>query len=62
MELGVGKIASREFLKPAAQLYEHLECWNKLSLVLRKPVFGVSDQVNKNGTVQPQKMARDLKF
>ena len=30
-----------------------------MSLVVRKPVFGVSDQVR---SVQPQKMARGLKF
>ena len=33
MELGVGKIASREVLKPAAQLCKQLECWNKLILI-----------------------------
>ena len=32
-----------------------------MSLVLRKPVFGVS-RSHKNGSVQPQKMARGLKF
>ena len=30
-----------------------------MSLLVRKPVFGVSDQVR---VVQPQKMARGLKF
>ena len=29
---------------------------------MRKPVFGVSDQLQKNRAVQPQKMARGLKF
>ena len=34
-----------------------------MSLVVRKLVFGVSDQVrNTNRSVQPQKMARGLKF
>ena len=33
-----------------------------MSLVLRKPVFGVSDQSDTNRAVQPQKMARGLKF
>ena len=33
-----------------------------MSLVVRKPVFGVSDLVRHNRSVQPQKMARDLKF
>ena len=35
---------------------------NKLSLVVRKPVFGVSDQVRHKPAVQPQEMARGLKF
>ena len=29
---------------------------------MRKPVFGVSDQSHKNRAVQPQKIARGLKF
>ena len=29
---------------------------------MRKPVFGVSDQERKKRAVQPQKMARGLKF
>ena len=29
---------------------------------MRKPVFGVSDKSNTNQAVQPQKMARGLKF
>ena len=29
---------------------------------MRKPVFGVSDQVDTNRAVQRQEMARDLKF
>ena len=29
---------------------------------MRKPVFGVSDQSDTNWAVQPQKMARGLKF
>ena len=29
---------------------------------MRKPVFGVSDQSDTNRAVQPQKMARGLKF
>ena len=29
---------------------------------MRKPVFGISDQVRHNQAVQPQKMARGLKF
>ena len=35
-----------------------------MSLVLRKPVFGVSDlvRVDTDWAVQPQKMARGLKF
>ena len=34
----------------------------QLSLVLRKPVIGVSDQVLHNRAVQPQRIARGLKF
>ena len=33
-----------------------------LSLVVRKPVFGVSDQVRHKPGCEPQKMARDFKF
>ena len=33
-----------------------------MSLVLRKPVFGVSTRFDINQAVQPQKMARGLKF
>ena len=33
-----------------------------LSLVMKKSVFGVSDQVRHNRLEQPQKMARGLKF
>ena len=33
-----------------------------MSLVVRKPVFGVSDQVDTKQAVQPHKMARGLKF
>ena len=33
-----------------------------MSLVVRKPVFGVSDQADINWTVQPQKMSRGMKF
>ena len=33
-----------------------------MSLVVRKPVFGVSDQVQQNWAVQSQKMARGSKF
>ena len=33
-----------------------------LSLVVRKPVFGVSDQSDTNRAVQPQKMAKGLTF
>ena len=35
---------------------------DKLSLIVRKPVFGVLDQVPHNPAVQPLKMARGLKF
>ena len=34
----------------------------QVSLVPRKPVFGVSDSSDTNRAVQPQKMARVLKF
>ena len=40
--------------KGALQLY--------LSRVLRKPVFGVSDQILKKPAVQTQKTVRGLKF
>ena len=30
--------------------------------VVRKPVFGISDRSDTNRAVQPQKMARGLKF
>ena len=33
-----------------------------MSLVLRKPVFGVPTRSDSNRAVQPQKMARGLKF
>ena len=33
-----------------------------MSCVMRKPVFGVSYQVQHKRAVQPQKMARGLKF
>ena len=33
-----------------------------MSLVLRKPAFGVFDQVPHNRAAQPLKMARGLKF
>ena len=33
-----------------------------MSLVVRKPVFGVSDHTDTNRAAQPQRMARDLKF
>ena len=33
-----------------------------MSLVVRKPVFGVPDQVHTNQAVQPLKMAKGLKF
>ena len=33
-----------------------------MSCITRKPVFGASHQVGHNRVVQPQKMARDLKF
>ena len=33
-----------------------------MSLVVRKPVFRVSDQVRPKRSAQQQKMARDLKF
>ena len=33
-----------------------------MSLVLRKPVFRVTDRSDTNRSVQPQKMARGLKF
>ena len=33
-----------------------------MSLVVRKPVFGVSDQVSHNRAVQSLNMARGLKF
>ena len=33
-----------------------------MSLVLRKPVFRVSDQVDTNQAVQSQKMVRGLEF
>ena len=36
--------------------------YNDLSLVVRKPVFRVFDQVDINQAVQPQKMARGLNF
>ena len=40
-------------------LWEHIH----MSLVVRKSVFGVSDQVrHKQGCTQPYKMARSLKF
>ena len=31
-----------------------------MSLAIRNPVFGVSDQVRHNRAVKPQKMGRDL--
>ena len=34
----------------------------KMSLVVRKPVFGVSDQVHTKQAVQLKKMARGMKF
>ena len=34
----------------------------KMSLVVRKPVFGVSAMSDTNRAVQPHKMARGLKF
>ena len=34
----------------------------EMSLVVRKPVLGVSDLVRTNRAVQSQKMARGLKF
>ena len=34
----------------------------KSSLVVRKPVFGFQTRSDTNRAVQPQKMARDLKF
>ena len=43
---------SRYLLKAASQM----------SLVVRKPVFGVSDQLRPNRAVQRQKTARGLKF
>ena len=33
-----------------------------MSLVVRKPVFGVSDQSDTNQAVQPQRKAKALKF
>ena len=33
-----------------------------MSRATRKPVFGVSDQVDTNQAVQPQKIARGLKI
>ena len=35
---------------------------HNMSLVVRKPVFGVSKQVHTNRAVQPHKMVRGLKF
>ena len=35
---------------------------SKMSLVVRKPVFGVSDQVIHKPAAQSQKIARSLKF
>ena len=37
-------------------------CGNKMSLVVRKPVFGFPTRSDTNRSVQPQKMARGLKF
>ena len=34
----------------------------QMSRIVRKPVFGVSDQVRHKRAVQPQKLARGLKF
>ena len=44
--------------------YMSIYCLHHMSLVvsLRKQVFGVFDQVDINRAVQPQKMARGLKF
>ena len=39
---------------------QHLEL--QMSLVVRKPVFGVSYRSNTNRAVQPQMIARGLKF
>ena len=41
-----------------------VECHNiyNMSLVLRKPVFGFPTRSDTNRAVQPQKMARGLKF
>ena len=36
--------------------------YSYMSRVVRKPVFGVSDQVRHKPAVQSQKMARGLKF
>ena len=36
--------------------------WYDMSLVVRKPVFGVLNQVDTNWAVQLHKMARGLKF
>ena len=33
-----------------------------MSLVVRKPFFGVSDPVDTNWAIQPQKMPRGWKF
>ena len=37
-------------------------CFMHMSLLMRKPVFRVSDQVPHNQALQPHKMARGLKF
>ena len=57
----------RTYGQPSEQLYPKsrpLSNKNRtqMSLVVRKPVFGGSDQVDTNQAVQPQKMAKGFKF
>ena len=40
----------------------HVKCLYNMSVVVRNPVFGVSTRSHTNRAVQPQKMARGLKF
>ena len=45
-----------------ARTGQRLQLHENMSLVMRKPVFGVSDQVHTNRPVQPQKIVTGLKF
>ena len=42
--------------------YKEVQVYYDLSHGVRKPAFGVSNQVNINRAVQPQKMAKSLTF